>query len=151
MSNTVNRFASKIKSGTLIETKPIHLDLFEEIRTILVSDNTAGALASAGEAEEEAESEQSTEVVEEEIVDIQAQPESPWSQFSTMLMSIPKPAKVLALGLTSYFLMRILFRKPDPAIAELSRQVEDLGKEVKEIKAMLESVLEAVGDGRCKT
>lgn len=125
--------------------------MFEEIRTILVSDNTAGALASAGEAEEEAESEQSTEVVEEEIVDIQAQPESPWSQFSTMLMSIPKPAKVLALGLTSYFLMRILFRKPDPAIAELSRQVEDLGKEVKEIKAMLESVLEAVGDGRCKT
>ena len=127
------------------------MDLFEEIRTVLTSDDNGSALVGAGEAEEEVESEQSTEVVEEEIVDIQAQTVSSWSQFSTMFTSLPKPAKVLAIGITSFFVMRLLFRKPDPAIAELSRQVEDLGREVKEIKAMLESVLEAVGDGKCKT
>lgn len=149
--DTVDRFASKIKSGTLIETKPIHLDLFEEIRKVLISDDNATALTGAGDAEEEVEDEVSPEVEEQEIVNVQAQSESPWSQFSAMFMSLPKPAKVLALGMTSFFVMRLLFRKPDPAVAELSRQVEDLGREVKEIKAMLESVLEAVGDGRCNT
>lgn len=149
--NTVDRFASKIKSGTLIETKPIHLDLFEEIRKVLISDDNATALADAGDAEEEAEEELSQEVVEEEIVNMQAQSESLWSQFSAMFMSLPKPAKVLALGMTSFFVMRLLFRKPDPTVAELSRQVEDLRTELKEIKAMLESVLEAVGEGKCNT
>jgi len=146
-------FASKIKSGTLIETKPIHLDLFEEIKKVLISDDntTTITLVDAGDAEEEVENELSSEVVEQEIVNVQAQIESPWSQFSAMFMSLPKPAKVLALGMTSFFVMRFLFRKPDPTVAHLSRQVEDLGKEVKEIKAMLESVLEAVGDGKCRT
>jgi len=143
-------FASKIKSGTLIETKPIHLDLFEEIKTVLISDDNNTELA--GEAEEEVESEQSPEVEEEEIVQaVQTQSNSPRNQLSTMFMSLPKPVKVLALGVTCFVVMRLLFHSPDPTIIELSRQVEDLGKEVKEIKAMLESVLEAVGDGKCKT
>lgn len=149
MPNTVDRFASKIKSGTLIETKPIHLDLFEEIKTVLISDDNNTELA--GEAEEEVESEQSPEVEEEEIVQVQTQSNSPRNQLSTMFMSLPKPVKVLALGVTCFVVMRLLFHSPDPTIIELSRQVEDLGKEVKEIKAMLESVLEAVGDGKCKT
>lgn len=151
MPNTVDRFASKIKSGTLIETKPIHLDLFEEIRTVLTSDDNNTELAGAGEAEEEVESEQSPEAEEEEIVQVQTQSNSPRNQFSTMFMSLPKPVKVLALGVTCLVVRRLLFHSPDPTIIELSRQVEDLGKEVKEIKAMLESVLEAVGDGKCKS
>ncbi len=151
MPNTVNRFASKIKSGTLIETKPIHLDLFEEIKKVLKSDDNATALADAGDVEEEEEDEISTEVVAQEVVTVQTPTDSPWSRFSGMVMSLPKPAKVLALGMTSFIVMRLLFRKPDPTVAELSRQVEDLGTELKEIKAMLANVLEAVGEGKCNS
>ncbi len=127
--------------------------MFEEIKKVLISDDntTTTTLVDVGDAEEEVEDELSSEVVEQGVVNVQTQIESPWSQFSAMFMSLPKPAKVLALGMTSFFVMRFLFRKPDPTVAHLSRQVEDLGKEVKEIKAMLETVLEAVGDGKCKT
>jgi hypothetical protein len=154
MLNPIDRFASKIKSGTLVETKPIHLDLFEEIKRVIKSDYIATELADVGEAEadeEEEESEQSPEVVEEEIVQVHTETKRPLNQLSTLFVSLPKPVKALALGLTSFIVVRLLFRRPDPTIAELSRQVEDLGREVKEIKAMLESVLEAVGDGKCKT
>jgi hypothetical protein len=140
--NSVYRFASKIKSGTLTETKPIHLDLFEEIKAVVISEDNATELADADVGEEEEEEE--IEVVEEEIVRVQTQTESPWNQLSTICMSLPKPVMVLALGVTSFVLVRLLFRRPDPTIAELSRHVEDLGREVKEIKAMLESVLEAL-------
>ncbi len=125
--------------------------MFEEIKKVLISDDNATALADTGDVEEEAEEELSTEVVAQEIVTVQTPTESPWSQFSGMLMSLPKPAKVLALGITSFFVMRLLFRKPDPTVVELSRQVEDLGTELKEIKAMLASVLEAVGEGKCNS
>jgi hypothetical protein len=127
--------------------------LFEEIKRVLTSDDIAAELdAGEGEAvEAEDASEQSLEVVDEEIVQVHTQTQHPLNQLSTMFISFPKPLKVLALGLASFIVVRLLFRRPDPTIAELSRQVEDLGREVKEIKVILESVLEAIGDGKCKT
>lgn len=138
------RFASKIKSGTLTETKPIHLDLFEELKTVIKSDETVSELAE----EPKEENEQSTEATAEESAQVvQVQTQSSW-KLTSMFLGLPKPVQILALGVSSFVVMRLLFSRPDPSIAQLSRQVEDLESDVKEIKAMLKTILEAVEDNR---
>lgn len=138
-----HRFASKIKSGTLTETKPIHLDLFEELKTVIKSDETVSELAE----EPKEENEQSTEATAEESAQVvQVQTQSSW-KLTSMFLGLPKPVQILALGVSSFVVMRLLSRS-DPSIAQLSRQVEDLESDVKEIKAMLKTILEAVEDNR---
>lgn len=138
------RFASKIKSGTLTETKPIHLDLFEELKAVIKSDETVSELAE----EPKEENEQSPEAIEEESAQVvQVQTQSSWN-LSSMFLDLPKPVQILALGVSSFVVMRLLFSRSDPSIAQLSRQVEDLESDVREIKAMLKTILEAVEDNR---
>lgn len=138
------RFASKIKSGTLTETKPIHLDLFEEMKTVIKSDETVSELAE----EPKEENEQPPEAIEEESAQVvQVQTQSSWN-LSSMFLGLPKPVQILAFGVSSFVVMRLLFSRSDPSIAQLSRQVEDLESDVREIKAMLKTILEAVEDNR---
>ena len=119
------------------------MDLFEEIKKALKSDTAAKLGDVDEEAEEEAESEESVEV---EIEQEQVLSQTPLSKATDMFLSLPKPVKLLALGVTSFIIIRLLSRKPDPSIAQLSRQVEDLEREVREMKAMLQSVL----DSKCQ-
>ena len=76
-----------------------------------------------------------------------SQPSPQRATLTSMFLGIPKPVQILALGVSSFVVMRLLFRS-DPSIAQLSRQVEDLESDVKEIKAMLKTILEAVEDNR---
>lgn len=128
------------------------MDLFEELKAAIKS----GDNAIEPSDEPDIESEESPEdVVEEEIVQVQVQPHSTWTQLCSMFWSLPKPAQVLVLGASCFVAVQMFFRRPDPT-TKLSRQVENLESEVREMKAMIRTVLEAVrdinnGGAQCKT
>ena len=111
---------------------------------MIKSDETVSELAE----EPKEEHEQSPEATEEETAQVvQVQTQSPWN-LSSMFLGLPKPVQILALGVSSFVVMRLLFTRSDPSIAQLSRQVQDLESDVREIKAMLKTILEAVEDNR---
>jgi len=140
-----NMFASKIKSGTLKETSPIHLDLFEEIKSAISS-------SEGGEHIKDLEVESDEEIINIpiEVEELEtttnetlSQIESMYRQFVAAFSSLTQNQQLLLVFVVLYFATRILIRKDSSAgaIDDLAQKVDGLTKEVRELKAMLESIL----------
>jgi len=151
-------FASKIKSGTLKETSPIHLDLYEVIKKAIASGEEGGEIEdSEVEAQPEEEVNVATTVVEKdglrnkatasEIATMDETPpqvEDMLQQLVAALLSLTQNQQLLLAFVVLYFLTKMIFSKKDPTtdkMDDLARQVDDLTNEVRNIKTMLESIL----------
>ena len=148
------RFASKIKSGTLAETKPIHLDLFEVIKVALSSGSEN---KSDVEVETEDESTYTQEVVlvaekgsgNDTMVQFQGVLRHAFRMYLALPTSIQLGCVVVSLSLaySSFFRGRnTTYSQP----AELVKKVDDLSAELKEVKAMLKHVVILIGEGNIR-
>ena len=155
-----NMFASKIKSGTLKETAPIHLDLFEVIRSAIIS-SSSGERGGEGITEQEsiADEGMAEEGNKEVVTNTPTEEVEPKSavkgiiQFAASILSKPRNQQlILAIGL-SFAAKMLFFRGGDAALTSaaqemdhLSKKVDELTKEVREMKAMLELILKHGSD-----
>lgn len=152
------RFASKIKSGTLAETKPIHLDLFEVIKVALSSgsDNKSDVEVET-EDESEVETTYTQEVVlvaekgsgNDTMVQFQGVLRHAFRTYLALPTSIQLGCVVVSLSLaySSFFRGRnTTYSQP----AELVKKVDDLSAELKEVKAMLKHVVILIGEGNIR-
>jgi len=151
-------FASKIKSGTLKETSPIHLDLFEVIKKAIASGEEGGEIEdSEADTQPEEEANVATAVVEEEGLrnkttasEIATMDETPpqvegmLQQLVAALLSLTQNQQLLLAVVVLYFLTKMILSKKDPTadkMDDLARQVDDLTNEVRDMKNMLETIL----------
>jgi len=141
-------FASKIKSGTLKETSPIHLDLFEVIKTALASGEEGGEVEDTDiEPKEEmeiatTETEEETNVTTPDTTTSQV--ESKFDQLIAAFSSLTQNQQLLLAFVIFYFVTKMIFPKKDltaDKVNDLAQKVDGLANEVKEMKAMLESLL----------
>ena len=141
----VFRFASKIKSGTLKETAPIHIDLFQVIKSALASGEEG--MEGIGEdsalpADEEAEEAEAAAIETPTMSLI----ESTFRDLVDALSSLTLNQLLLLAFVALYFLSKIFFRRTEVPTTEtvdnLTRKVDDLTLEVREMKAVLERILE---------
>ena len=147
-------FANKIKSGTLTETKPIHLDLFEVVKLAIASDQE-----STGDLEVETEEETETlaimtpSVKEEEKADkdIMQQLTNIFQNFASAAIQSPQYVQIMAVVVSMFFLY-LVFRKKSvhepQSIDDLARKVDQMTVEMMEMKAMLESIIKLMGEHR---
>lgn len=126
------------------ETSPIHLDLFEVIKSAIAS-SEGGEEISDIVAEEPDEETTTIPTDAEPVESVKAT----LSQVVASLVSMPQNQQLLLAFVVLYFVTKILFGKKQypsaDAIDELSQNVEDLTNEVREMKAMLKSILELSG------
>ncbi len=140
-------FTFFLLSGTLKETSPIHLDLFEVIKAAIVSgEGGEGKEDLEVEEPEEADIKMPTdiEVTESASGVILSQVEGILRQVVTSFLSLPQSQQLLLGIVVLYFVAKLIFgKKTDAAEAfdDLTRKVDDLTLEVKEMKAMLETIL----------
>lgn len=138
-------------SGTLKETSPIHLDLFEVIKAAIAS-GEKGEGAGELEVEEEPEEEAKEQPLEAETVakpptttnTIFSQMKAVFRQVVATISSLPHIQQIVLAFIVFYFITKIVFVRKDSAaetINDLNQKIDDLTKEVKEMKAMLKSVL----------
>eukprot|EP00804_Cyclotella_cryptica_P000020 CCRYP_013707-RB/>CCRYP_013707-RB protein AED:0.02 eAED:0.02 QI:909/0.83/0.85/1/0.5/0.42/7/1835/920 len=139
-------FSKQIKSGTLTETKPIHLDLFERIKLALSSDKD-----NESELEVEVNDEPSLELnptdmknerKSSDLLHITGLVQS----ISGYVLSSRKSVQVFFFGVSFIAVAWALTRDvssnhSDLAIADLSRKVDKLNSELDEIKSLLSSIL----------
>ena len=127
------------------ETSPIHLDLFEEIKSAIASSDGGEGITDMEDAEEEAnEDVTSSTQVESEPGTIPSKDGGIVRQVVTSFLSMPKLQILLGVGVLYFGANMLLSNRSDTsanAIAELSHKVDDLSREVSEMKAMLEAVL----------
>lgn len=133
-------------SGTLKETSPIHLDLFEEIKSAIASSDGGEGDTDMEDTEEEAKEEatSSTRVESEPATTTSPKDGGIVHRVVSSFLSMPKLQILLGVGVLYFGANILLSSRRDAnanAIAELSHKVDDLSREVKEMKAMLEAVL----------
>lgn len=147
-----NMFASKIKSGTVAETAPIHLDLFEVVKAAIASGEEGGQI---GEIEEEV-LEEEVEVKQPEGAEVSASDtlskmQGVFRGAVAALLSLSPTQKLLLGSVASYLIAKMLSRgahEPDTeAIRQLTQKVDDLKAEVGEMRALLERILEQSNQG----
>ena len=133
------------------ETSPIHLDLFEVIKSAIAS-SEGGEEISDIVAEEPDEETTTIPTDAEPAGSVKAtlsHIEGTIRQFVASLVSMPQNQQLLLAFVVLYFVTKIIFGKKQypsaDAIDELSQNVEDLTNEVREMKAMLKSILELSG------
>jgi len=132
----------------LKETSPIHLDLFEVIKSAIASSEGGEEISDivAEEPDEETPSIPTDAEPAESVKATLSQIESTIRQVMTSLVSMPQNQQLMFAFVVLYFVTKMLFGKKQypsaDAIDELSQHVEDLTNEVQEMKAMLKSILE---------
>jgi len=121
------------------------LDLFEEIKSAIASSDGGEGITDMEDAEEEAKEEvTSSAQIETEPASTASPKEGIVRRVVTSFLSMPKLQILLGVGVLYFGGNMLLSSWSDPstiAIAELSHKVDDLSREVKEMKAMLEAVL----------
>lgn len=130
------------------ETSPIHLDLFEVIKSAIASGEEGGEIS---ELEAEVPEEES-KVIEMEKKETTANAtlskiQGIISQAVAVFLSLTQKQKLLFGFVVLYFVTKVLFRRryADPTsetLDNLNKKVDDLTSEVLEMKSMLEKVLE---------
>jgi len=134
-------FASKIKSGTLKETSPIHLDLFEVIKSAIASGEEGGEIVDLEvEPDEEITSTVEVKVAETATDETTSQVEGIFRQLVAAVLSLTQSQQLLLAFVVVYFVIKMLFRKNDPTadtIDDLAQKVDNLTNEVMEMKTML--------------
>ena len=127
------------------ETSPIHLDLFEEIKSAIASSDEGEGITDMENVEEEANEDVTSSVqVESESITIPSKEGGIVRRVVTSFLSMPKLQILLGVGVLYFGANILLSSRRDAnanAIAELSHKVDDLSREVKEMKAMLEAAL----------
>ena len=125
------------------ETSPIHLDLFEEIKSAIASSDDGEGITDMEDVEEEAK-EVSIQVESEPATTTSPKDGGIVHRVISSFLSMPKLQILLGVGVLYFGAKMLLSNRRDSnasAIAELSHKVDDLSKEVIEMKAMLETVL----------
>jgi len=128
----------------LKETSPIHLDLFDEIKSVIASSDGGEGITNMEDAEEEANEEVTSSTQIESEPATTTPKDSIVRRVVTSFLSMPKFQILLGVGVLYFGANVLLSNRRDSstiAIAELSHKVDDLSREVKEMKAMLEAVL----------
>ena len=144
-------FSKQIRSGTITETKPIHLNLFEKAR--------AACHAAAGQ--DVSELEEGEEAEEEDELEIESEPPKKpllaviagWKEVLIGDLSNNKKLRLLTV-LVGFLLVRFIssrFRRrvvQETAqvddVAALSLRMDDLQNEMREIHKTLEAILEVL-------
>ena len=132
------------------ETSPIHLDLFEVIKSAIASSEGGEEISDivAEEPDEETTTIPTDAEPAESVKATLSHIEGAVRQVVASLVSMPQNQQLLLAFVFLYFVTKILSGKKYPssdAIDELSQNVEDLANEVREMKAMLKSILELSG------
>lgn len=142
------RFAKQIKTGTLTETKPIHLDLFEVIKLAISSEENNGEGVEL-ELEEEPEIETKVSPVPVEV-ETRKQPDtlSPFQrcaqQLSSTFWALPREYQVLSgvLFFGSVWMWTRGGSRNDRKLDDLQWKVDQLNNELNEIKTLLNTVVQ---------
>ncbi|KAL7537292.1 hypothetical protein ACHAXR_009090 [Thalassiosira sp. AJA248-18] len=140
---------TKSSIGTLKETSPIHLDLFEEIKSAIASGEEGEGIV---DLEVEDEPDEVEVVVKEEKeaaapIEIVSQFEGIFRQFVAVFLSLTQNQQLLLALVVLYFVTKILFHETElraETVDNLSQKVDDLTNEVREMKAMLESIAKMI-------
>eukprot|EP00956_Cyclotella_meneghiniana_P018667 scaffold31254_cov72-Cyclotella_meneghiniana.AAC.5 len=128
-------FAKQIKSGTLTETKPIHLSLFETIKSAIASgNNTEEELV---EAEETNDVETKAPIDIEEVDAMKKEPKRKESE----TMSVFKIVSTSIMMFTSGRL-----GSEQQQLDALNRKVDQLTSELSEIKSLLHTIVHTMQD-----
>lgn len=143
-------------SGTLKETSGLHLDLFEVIKSAITSTENGGAIADVDvEEPDDGVTQMSTEVEGEMDA---AKVDTPSHYFEGILSrsivagsSLSQRHQLLLLLFVLYFVTTMFFlgtseSSSNGEVTDLVRKVEDLTKEVREMKAMLEKIIHNLSD-----
>ena len=135
-------FAKKIKAGTLDETKPVHHKLFETAKAICMKEGGEAASGAEKEGEEDEE---------EEKLEIKVESKNEILAILSSAKDIIIPNKLLLLaGIAGFIFLRLatsLFggggvsTSIDDA-ATLNRRIDELHDEMKEIRQILDTILE---------
>ncbi len=153
----LSRFAKQIKSGTLTETKPIHLSLFEAIKVAAAPDESNDA--DAVEPEEKPEVGIISPTIENESRKPELETASPFrsciSFISNSFWSLPKEYQLLsgALFIGTLWAWSLGGASESQQIAVLNQKVDQLNGELMEIKALLQTIAQSINDNghRLKT
>ena len=146
-----------IFSGTVKETSPIHLDLFEVIKTAIAEDGEGGEMIEDGpEKEVEEDGRDDTKPpASDDVGDIAAhslvsQAQALISRAIATVLSIPPWQQAVLAVMLLYLASRVLLRRrSDPSshqIEELNRKIDDLTIEIREVKVLLETMLRQRGE-----
>lgn len=149
-------FAKQIKSGTLVETKPIHAKLFERIKKNLPADSL-GTSDQDDETEEENESAEDDDDVDPTIVGIslsQAQ-----KHINTIIgkFSEGDPIYIAGVALAAYVLIYFLYRlfewiffsssnvanietSDSPEMVELATKIDTMQEEMRQMRQILDAI-----------
>ena len=122
------------------------MDLFEEIKSAIASSDNGEGITDIEDTEEEAKEEvtSSTQVESEPATTTSPKERGIVHRVITSFQSWPKLQILLGVGVLYFGANMLLSNRSDPnaiAIAELSHKVDDLSREVSEMKAMLEAIL----------
>jgi hypothetical protein len=153
----LHRFAKQIKSGTLTETKPIHLSLFETIKLAAAPDESNDA--DAVEPEEKPKEETTVPMIENGARRKEPEISSPIrsciSFLSNSFWSLPKEYQLLSgvLFIGSVWAWSRGGASESQQIAALNQKVDQLNGELIEIKALLQTIAQSMSgdDQRLKT
>ena len=143
------RFAKQIKTGTLTETKPIHLSLFETIKVAIASDesNGVGLIEPEDERDLEAKPNLDEQSVREESGDIVVKDVSPLrtciNLISNAFWTLPRRYQVLSgvafFGTVWFFSHRA--GSDQQKLEDLHRKVDRLNNELTEVKTLLKTIV----------
>lgn len=132
------------------ETSPIHLDLFDVIKSAIASTSDEGDEGVKDLEVEELEDEEITnrpaEINEPSLEsstksETISQIESMFRQFVATFSSLSQNQQLLLACIVLYFVTKIFTRKGDVRSEAIDDKVDNLTNEVREMKAMLESIL----------
>ena len=150
-----SRFAKQIKSGTLTETKPIHLSLYETIKSAIASGNNTDEELVEAEETPDVETRASIDIVE--VDSMKKEPERKESEatmslskiVSNSLWSLPIQYKVLS-GVF-FFGSVVMFTRgwlssEQQQLDALNRKVDQLTIELSEIKSLLHTIVHTMKD-----
>jgi len=156
-----NMFANKIKNGALSETKPIHLDLFDVIKEAISSvknDANGGIEVDSEEPDEELTSDSESIYFEGRKTnpDTVQQLKSVFEQVMNVVSQSPNSTRLGAAGVIFILLMLFLLRKnyiydtDTQPYDDLANEVEQMSKEIREIKKMVEHIIVLLGESEIK-
>lgn len=136
-------------SGTLKETPPIHLDLFEVIKSAIAAASEGGEDIKDIEDEEQEDDITAPSIETEEPAAATntalTQIEGVLRQAVSMFLTLSPNQQLLVAFFVLYFLAKMFFGKKgairSEEIDDLAQKVDDLAREVKEMKALLETIV----------
>ena len=150
MDDVCFRFAKQIRSGTLLETKPIHLDLFEVIKLAITSEESIDVGVEV-ELEVESGIDSKAAIVEGEAL---KEPDGlpPFKRYIKLLSdafwSLRKEHKVLS-GVIFFCALWTFIRraaKDERNIDDLVWRVDQLSSDLNDIKELLNTIVHLMNE-----